>query len=363
MKILEVSPRYFPHIGGVEEHVRNVSERLARNHEVAVCTTDPSGKLPKEEIIKCVKIKRFKSWAPSEAYYFSGDLKKYLVDNAGSFDIVHAHSYHAFPAVYAAQAKKENKLVFTPHYTGGGQTFFRNLLHIPYRFLVTKVFQRTDKIICVSKYEKSVLSRRFKRDSEDFVYIPNGINLEEFKCLKKEKKNYKLVLCVARLEKYKGVQFLLRALSRLSSDTRLEVVGKGPYKSSLVKLSRSLNLENRVRFSQDLQRRELLQKYAEADVFVLVSEYEAMPISLAEALASQTPCVVSDIPFLKEWIDNKTCFGIDYPVNVNELASLIDKVSNTQFGSVKLWDWNDVVEEIEGVYVSLKEEDSHVIGG
>jgi len=46
MKILQVSPGYFPAVGGVEEHVRNISERLAREHEVTVFATDPSGKLP-----------------------------------------------------------------------------------------------------------------------------------------------------------------------------------------------------------------------------------------------------------------------------------------------------------------------------
>lgn len=38
--------------GGVEQHVKNISERLAKNHDVSVFTTDPSGKLSKEETIE-----------------------------------------------------------------------------------------------------------------------------------------------------------------------------------------------------------------------------------------------------------------------------------------------------------------------
>ena len=105
MKILQVCPRYYPYFGGVEEHVRNISQRLAEKHEVTVATMDPSVKLPKEEVIDGVKIKRFR-----EMYYFSKDLRNYLIKNSDSFDVVHAHSYHAFPALYAAQAKKRNKL-------------------------------------------------------------------------------------------------------------------------------------------------------------------------------------------------------------------------------------------------------------
>jgi len=139
MKILQVSPRYYPDIGGVEEHVRSISERLAQKFEVSVFTTDPSGKLLKEEMINGVRVKRFRSWAPGEAYYFSAALKKHLAKHSDSFDIVHAHNYGALPALYAAQTKGKNKFVFTPHYIGGGGTFFRNLLHIPYKLISAKI--------------------------------------------------------------------------------------------------------------------------------------------------------------------------------------------------------------------------------
>jgi glycosyltransferase involved in cell wall biosynthesis len=129
MKILQVVARYYPDIGGVEEHVRNISERLARKHEVIVCATDSSGKLAREETIGQVKVKRFESWAPGEAYFFSRQLKKYLDENSSGFDVVHAHGYHSFPPLYAAQSKKENKFFFTPHYHGTGHTFLRRFLH------------------------------------------------------------------------------------------------------------------------------------------------------------------------------------------------------------------------------------------
>jgi len=353
MRIAQVCPRYYPHIGGVEEHVRNISERLAKNHDVVVYTTDPSNKLPKEEVISGIKVKRFKSWAPSEAYYFSGELKRHLVDAVDDVDIVHAHSYHAFPALYAAQTKRKNKLIFTPHYTGGGQTFLRNILHVPYRFLVKEIFEKADKVICVSKHEKNLLSKSFGVDPEFFVHIPNGIDLNEFRGLRKERKSHRIILSVARLEKYKGVHFLIKALQKLGDETCLEVVGKGPYKSNLVNLSRKLGIDNKVRFYQDLQRKELLQKYAEADLFALVSKYEAMPISLAEALASLTPCLVTNLPFLKEWIDNENCFGIDYPIHLGELVNLISKVSGTQVKGVSIPDWNDVVGRLEQIYASI----------
>lgn len=129
MRIAQVCPRYHPDTGGVETHTKEISERLAeKGFEIEVLTTDPYGELPKEEIINSVRVKRFRSWAPNENYHFSNELRKYLARNSDDHDIIHAHSYHDFPALHAAQAKNRNKLVFTPHYHGEGHTFFRNTL-------------------------------------------------------------------------------------------------------------------------------------------------------------------------------------------------------------------------------------------
>jgi len=50
MRILQVSPRYYPTIGGIEEHVRNIGERLAREHEVTVFACDPWGNCRKRKV-------------------------------------------------------------------------------------------------------------------------------------------------------------------------------------------------------------------------------------------------------------------------------------------------------------------------
>ena len=346
--------RYYPYIGGVETRVKELSERLVkRGFEVDVLTTDSSGKLPKEVIIKDVKVKRFKSLAPGEAYHFSRDLEKYLMKNSNSFDIVHAHSYHAFPSLYAARAKGRNKLVLTPHYHGTGHTVFRSLLHRPYKLIGKKIFEKADKIICVSNYERNLLFKHFKVDERKVVVIPNGVNLEEFKGLKKGSKDHRILLYVGRLEKYKGVQHLIKALPKLDYNIFLEIVGKGPYKETLIKLLEKPDVESRVRFYQDLPRNELLQKYADADVFILLSEHEAFGISVAEALASKTPCIVTNTSALREWIDNQNCFGVNYPIKIDELVRLINEVIGKDVHQVKLWDCEEVVEKVNELYIDI----------
>jgi len=351
MKIAQVCPRYYPYLGGVETHVKEVSEGLVKEgFEMEILTTDPSKRLPKEEAINSVRVKRFKSWAPNEAYYFSKELKKYLMKNSDNYKIVHAHSYHAFPALYAAQAKGRNKLVFTPHYHGSGHTSFRSSLHILYKFFGKKIFEKADKIVCVSNSEKSLVMKSFKVYEEKVVVIPNGVNLEEFRGLKKRSKSGRTILHVGWLEKYKGVQYLIKALPRLNNDIILEVVGKGPCKESLVKLSRKMGVGNRVKFYQDLPRRELLQKYVDADLFVLLSKHEAYGISVAEALASGTPCIVANTSALREWIDNDNCFGVNYPISLNELGNLLNNVIGKGVKGRRLSDWNEITEKLVNLY-------------
>jgi glycosyltransferase involved in cell wall biosynthesis len=354
MKILQVCPKYYPETGGVEEHVKNISERLAEKFEVSVFATDPTGKLPKEELVNNVKVIRFKSWAPCEAYYFSTTLKKHLTKHSDSFDIVHAHNYGALPALYAAQTKGKNKLVFTPHYHGTGHTFIRALLHKPYKFLGKTIFEKADKIVCVSNYEKGLIINNFKVDEEKIVVIPNGVNLEEFRGLKRtKKKNYKTILCVGRLEEYKGIQYLIKVLPLLEGDVVLEIVGKGPYKEKLVKLARKLNVTERVKFFQDLPRNKLLQRYANADVFILLSKHEAYGLSVAEALCAGIPCIVANTSALTEWVDSENCFGIDYPIDLDALADLIMKVIGKGVCKSAVLDWNEAANRLTKLYVEL----------
>jgi glycosyltransferase involved in cell wall biosynthesis len=353
MRVLQVCHKYYPYTGGVEEHVRSVSERLAQKYEVNVATTDTSGKLPREEIVNGVRVNVFRAWAPRNAYYLSEDLRKYLIKNSDNFDVVHAHNYHAFPALYAAQAKGRNRLVFTPHYHGTGHTFLNSLLHIPYKALGKRILEKADRIICVSHHEKSLIARNFRIDEEKVVVIPNGVDLEEFKDLEKRKKDYRSILYVGRLEKYKGTAYLIRVMPKLGNNVVLEIVGKGSCKDSLVKLARKLGVDDRVKFFQDLSRNELLQKYADADVFVLLSKHEAYGISVAEALASRVPCIVANTSALKEWVDRKNSFGIDYPINLDELATLVNNVMGKDVGKLRIPDWNEITEKLVNLYEDL----------
>jgi len=354
MRILQVCPKYYPAIGGVEEHVKNISERLAKEHEVTVFSCDPSRKLPKEEKINGVLVKRFKSFSPGDAYHLSLEMARELKKT--EFDIVHGHNYHALPLYFARNARAK-KFVATPHYHGHGHTPVRNFFIKLYKPFGKRVFIQADSVIAVSHYEKGLLVNDFTIDESKIRVIPNGVDLSEFNKLEAIPRQSKSILYVGRLEEYKGVQHIIRALPLLDENFCLEIVGKGPYKANLATLIDKLGLNDRVRFYQDLLRQELLKMYAKAGVFVLLSQHEAFSIVVAEALAAKTPCIVANTSALSEWIDNKNCFGIDYPINNTELTELIIKVIGKEVSDVKLWDWDEVTQQLIRTYMECRSDE------
>ncbi|MFC1979879.1 glycosyltransferase, partial [Chloroflexota bacterium] len=95
---------------------------------------------------------------------------------------------------------------------------------------------------------------------------------------------------------------------------------------------------------------ELLKMYAKAGIYVLLSRYESFSIAVGEALAIRTPCLVANTSALSEWVDGKSCFGVDYPISTDRLAELVNKVAGIKVWNINLRDWDEVVENIIRVY-------------
>jgi glycosyltransferase involved in cell wall biosynthesis len=359
-KILHVCSAPYITGGGISEYVRNISERLARKHEVTVFASNLTGKLPRFEEINGVTVVRFRCYAPSKAYMLSVELPIML--SKVKFDVVHAHNYHAFPIHVAAALAKHSKFVVSPCFHGSGHTPFRDCIIRVLKPFGKRTLKKADQILAASEYERFLLCQQFGFRSDEIAVIPRGVDFSEFKGLKRRKRKFKSILFVGRLRNYKGVQYLVEALPKLPDDVTLQIVGKGPLRSSLAARAKRLKVFDRIRFYQFLKRRELLQMYADSDVFVLPSRYEAYSKVVAEALMTGTPCIVTNASALKEWIDNESCFGIDFPVDINKLAKSIASViecdlnkksiqrAREKWIGTKIIDWNDVVSKLEEVY-------------
>ncbi len=350
MKICQVCHRFSPYTGGIETHVYEISKRLAKEFDVEVLTTDPSGKLRSIEEVDGFTVRRFKSYAPSEAYYFSLDLYRYLKRNSDKYDVIHTHNYHAFPALFAAMTKKQNKLIFTPHYHGKGGSVIRSLLLKPYRLLGSTIFKKADAVICVSDYERQLVRRDFGVYA---VVIPNGINLGRIQNAKPFEFPDKLIFYVGRIEKYKNVHTVVESMEYLDG-FHFYIAGKGNFEEELRKLIRRLGLEDRVKLLGFVDEETKYRWLKTCSVFVNLSPIEAFGITVLEALACGKPAVVSDRGALKEFAEKFDCVFAVSGNSPKELAEVIRRAAEVKVNvDLREYDWDSIAERTMDVYTSV----------
>jgi len=353
MKIAQVCHRYHPNVGGVERHVQEISERLAERHDVEVISADRSGSLPRSEVINGVSVTRFRSFSPGNAYFIAPQIYSYI--SKSNFDVIHAHNYHAFPALFAALAIQDEKFVFTPHYHGVGSTPFRNLLDGPYKRIGSKIFERADRIICVSNYERELVIKDFGFEDKIEV-IPNGINLEEIRRAEPFEHSGKLMLYIGRLDRYKNVDRAVEAMQHLPEEFQFYIGGAGKYQSGLKGLIEKLNLSDRVKFLGFLSEEDKYRWMKTCDVFINLSSVEAFGMTVLEALAAGAPAVVNSEGGLGEFAER---FDGVLPVQPEDISSedlarsIRDSIGREIEGDLEGYDWRWIVEGVENIYKNL----------
>jgi len=361
IRVAQVCPHYYPHLGGAETHVKAISEGLAKQGiHVEVLTTDVAGKQPTVETINDVVVKRFGCWAPNDAYYLSSGLQYYLRKHCRSYDIVHAHNYHAFPALHAVLAKKHYRLILTPYYHGTSGRRIRRLLHIPYKAVWHRELGKVDRVVCISEAEKSVLQADFHLPEEKLVVIACGINIEAIQAAPPYNIGYELILYVGRLEEYKNIQYIVRAMQYLNSGYQLYILGDGPYKAKLEQLIQTLDLGSRVKILSGLDDEELYRWYKTCAVFVSLSSLESFGITVLEALAAGKPVIASDIPAFKELAQTLPNIELIGSSGIQEaaLATVISKVANNRsqdqaVSKFAFFSWDTIAERVKQTYEHL----------
>ena len=148
-----------------------------------------------------------------------------------------------------------------------------------------------------------------------------GINTETFsKKIHKRKEVRKklgisegtfLILYTGRIIKEKGLNLLPEIYKQLIKrddsfrTIQFLIVGKGNYKEELIKQLENDQIDNRFHFTFTNSDEELADIYSSADCFILPSQREALGLSLLEAMSCSLPCVVNDLPSIREIIENK----------------------------------------------------------
>lgn len=109
-----------------------------------------------------------------------------------------------------------------------------------------------------------------------------------------------VAVMVARFTSFKDHETLVRAFAELNVPARLLLVGDGPTRAATERLVRQLRVADRVEFPGD--RSDVTELLAKADVFVLASKLDNLPISILEAMRAGLPVVASDVGGISELV-------------------------------------------------------------
>ncbi|MDK7584478.1 glycosyltransferase family 4 protein [Alcaligenes faecalis subsp. phenolicus] len=308
MKILYLITRG-DEIGGAGIHVLDLAEQMQRRkHDVLVLAGGKEGKLfdrarqrgiPIQTLADLVHPINIKS-----DYHCIRQLREILKQVKP--DLLHSHSSKAGAIGRVAARLAGVPSVFTAHgwaFTEGVSKKKRALyLSIEYGLAFF-----AKKIITVSQYDKD-LALHYRFPHHKLQVIHNGVVNQNPRLpprtTSREMGRPVRLLMVARFSQQKDHNTLLKALSLISSlNWRLDLLGTGETLDQTQELSRRLNLSEKVCFhgASDNVNQHLL----EADVFVLSTNWEGLPLSILEAMSAGLPIVATDVGGVAECVKHQ----------------------------------------------------------
>ena len=369
MRIAQVAPYFYPHFGGVESHVFNLSEGLVKDgHDVTVYTSLLKG-TKVDEGYEGILIKRVKPFKTIYSTPITPKLKKLILQ--GRHDVIHAHFPPPMTSYYASKSSKKSKTPFilTYHCDLELPKLFGSVITAIYRTTLGRSTLKNSKKIIVTTRTYAATSRDLWKFEP--CVIPNAIdpkvfNPEDKGRRVKERHNLhdsKIVLYVGRLKFHKGLEYLIESAQHTTKNVKYLIVGGGDYEPKLKRLMYARGLDNRIIFAGEVPNKELPEYYAACDVFVLpsISRLEAFGIVGLEAMASGKPVIISDIPGVREVIEEGVEGLLVEPMNAEDLAEKINILLSDaalrkkmgEHGRRKVeekFTWDKVVRQIEEVY-------------
>jgi rhamnosyl/mannosyltransferase len=287
-RILQLGKFYPPHRGGIETHLKWLCEGLKSSVDLRVIVAN-GGARSKTEVINGVAVEREARIMNFAAAPICPGMPAGIARACA--DLVHLH--YPNPAAILAYLASGHKgpVVVTWHSDIVRQVMLGRLFEP-----ILKVFLRRCAAIIASSpdyIESSTILSSFR---EKCRVVPFGLPLKAFSRVDRhavtairETFGPRIALTAGRLVYYKGIEFLIDAMTRV--DATLLIVGNGPLREKLERRAAAAGVAGRVRVLGEVD--DLLPYYHACDVFVLpsIARSEAFGIVQLEALACGKPVV------------------------------------------------------------------------
>ncbi|MBX2896719.1 MAG: glycosyltransferase [Cyclobacteriaceae bacterium] len=270
-----------------------------------------------------------------DQYYQSKSITK-LVQKIKAYqpDVIHAQ--FGFNAVRILRIAKKLKVPLIVSFHGMDASsmlrkrYYKNGLNAVFEYAASVV-------VCNPAMAKALPFTATQKNK--VLWIPYGINLNQFISQPKGGTTVLRILHVGRLIEKKGVPDLIRAFAKLKSDfeVQLDLVGTGPEEATCRRLVAEMKPDNKVIFHGWKSPEEVKGLMQQADVFVLNSrvaangDSEGLPVGILEAMAMGLPVVSTYHAGIPCAVDNQETGLLVGERDTNALAqALIDLLQDAQ---------------------------------
>lgn len=374
MKILIISHEYPPIGGGGANACFFLARQFAQNGNDVDVLTAMYEDLPKTEKtesgvtiyrVNCKRENKEKSsFAEMLSFLYNAWHKAEKMADKNNYD--KCLVFFGIPSgPIALHLKKKYKLPYVVRFGGGdipgAQKRFK-YIYMAVSPILRKIWREADALIANSEGLKKRAQRFESR--YDICVIENGVD-DQFFCPsdRNEKDDTLRILFVSRLIEGKGLQFVIpkvkainaEVMKRSQKSIKLLIVGDGPYKETLEKITKENEAECIVSFEGRKNKDEVREYYRSADLFILPSLSEGMPNVVLEAMASGLPIVMTPCEGSKELISENGIISRldDFDKALIKLCTSEEQRETMGHNSRKRVQENFKWERIAGKYLEL----------
>lgn len=317
--------------GGVEEHICGLLRNVSRDSVRAQLVCDPSlYERFRSAISDDIKIRALRLSSPGDV---TGAIQLARLLMREHFQIVHSHMF--WSSLFASPIARlcgVPIIVETLHGTEAWRKGWKA------SYLIDRATTRfVSKYVAVSEYDARFLEQKKGVPREKIAVIHNGVDLERFANATSKRKAIRqvigsedsdcILIMVARFHAGKGHRILfeaMRELVQVHPRLRLICLGEGEEEQQLRELRRTFGLERCIQLPGYQQN--VAEWIAAADINVLPSFYEGLPLTILEAMASGVPTVASNVGGIPDVIEDGVNGILVPPGDSHRLATAISQL-------------------------------------
>ena len=274
------------------------------------------------------------------------------------WDLVHCQGIHTpVPLLAMLSARRASLPYLVTFHSGGHSSRLRNAMRATQWRLAGPLLRRAVSLIAVSRFEAATLTRQARLEPNRVIVIRNGGALPPPRTGTAAIPGR--IVSSGRLERYKGHHRVIEALPhvmRAIPEAHLLILGSGRYETELIRLAGRLGVSGRVTIKHvaPADREGMATALAEASVVAALSDYEANPVAVMEALGVACPVVGYDIAGVGELVAEGWVRGVPRDATAaavaRELVAAMSSLAPPDRAQLPTWD--SCADRLARVYLS-----------